>query len=262
MNELSLNNNPNIIQLVDIPEYDIQDYDVFDEKDFRKYIMDVKRTVRNSLEYRQYVQFLRNYMNMNECSFFENVSNAENTKIKIEIHHSPYTLEDIVMTVFNKRVFYGEPIDVEDVAKEVMYIHYFLMVGLIPLSETVHKLVHNQYVFIPTNKVVGKYKEFEEIYGHWIPEDARDKVKSYEDRTVTYNVDIDKALLEQKQIPIQLLDNQGIYQLPDIHTLQDMMKKRIEEIKYQNSHAIVDNSYDNNVVDTSHKELIRGVIYE
>ena len=134
MNELSLNNNPNIIQLVDIPDYDIQDYDVFDDKDFRKYIMDIKRTVRNSLEYRQYVQFLRNYMNMNECSFFENVSNADNTKIKIEIHHSPYTLEDIVMTVFNKRVFYGEDIDVEDVAKEVMYIHYFLMVGLIPLS--------------------------------------------------------------------------------------------------------------------------------
>ena len=256
MNELT---NPNIIKIEDLPSYDIDDYDVFDEKDFRKYINDVKKCVRNSLEYRQYVQYLRNNMNMNECSYFENINNIENAKVKIEIHHSPYTLEDIVVTVFNKRVFYGEDIDVEDVAKEVMYIHYFLMVGLIPLSETVHKLVHNQYIFIPTNKVVGKYKDFEEIYGNWIPEETKEKIKACEQRTLTYNIDIDKALLEQKQIPIEFFDNNSNHLIPDFNTLQDMMNNKLDEIRYNNSHALPESAI---IEATPTEKLIRGVIYD
>lgn len=252
---------PELIKLEELPPYEIQDYDVFDEKDFRKYINDVKKTVRNSLEYRQFVQYLRNYMNMNECSFFENVNNMDTSKIKIELHHSPYTLEDIVVTVFNKRVFYGENIDVEDVAKEVMYIHYFLMVGLIPLSETVHELVHNQYLFVPTDKVVGNYKEFEEIYGNWIPEEVKEKIDSYEQKTITYNVEVDKALLQQKQIAIELHDDTGMYQLPTMETMENIMNKKIEEIRHQNSHALPDNTYYNNIINEENN-LIRGVTYD
>lgn len=253
---------PNIIKINDLPPYEIQDYDVFDDKDFRKYINDVKKSIRNSLEYREYIQYLRKYMNLNECSFFENVNNMDTSKIKIEIHHSPYTLEDIATTVFNKRVFYGETIDVEDVAKEVMYIHYFLMVGLIPLSQTVHELVHNQHVFIPTNKVVGNYKEFEETYGPWIPEETKEKIKAYEDRTLLYDVNIDKALLQQNQIPIELHDSTGLIQIPDMNYMEQMMNNRIEEIRYQNSHAIEDHKYDNIIDMEEPKPLIRGVTYD
>lgn len=259
MDELEIKT-PNAITIEDLPPYEIQDYDVFDEKDFRKYINDVKKAVRNSLEYRQYIQYLRNYMNLNECSYFENVSNVDTHKVKIEIHHSPYTLEDIVTTVFNKRVFYEEDIDVEDVAKEVMYIHYFLMVGLIPLSETVHELVHNQYIFVPTDKVVGNYKEFEAMYGSWIPEETKEKVKACEEKTLTYNMEIDKALLEQKQIPIQLFDNTGLYQLPTMESMETIINKRIEDIRYQSSHTLVDNNHDNNIIDMP--ELIKGVVYD
>lgn len=270
MDELSLYN-PNeiytnsldVIKIDDLPPYEIQDYDVFNEKDFKKYVNDVKKTVRNSLEYRQYIQYLRNYMNLNEDSFFENINNMDNSKVKIEIHHTPYSLEDIVLTVFNKRVFYNEGLDVEEVAKEVMYIHYFLIVGLIPLSSTVHELVHNNFVFIPTDRVVGNYKEFEETYKHWIPEEVLEKVKAREDRTLTYNPEIDKALLQQKQIPLQLIDNQGVHLLQTMESMENIMYKRIEEIRNQNSHALVDNSYDNNIIEQNVlSELIRGVTYD
>ena len=265
MNELSTDL-LNVIKIEDLPPYEIQDYDVFDEKDFKKYINDVKKTVRNSLEYRQFIQYLRNNMNMNCDSFFENISNADNSKIKIEIHHTPYSLEDMVLTVFNKRVFYGEDLDVEETAKEVMFIHYFLVVGLIPLSTTVHELVHNNFIFIPTNKVYGNYKEFEFIYGNWIPEDVKEKVKAREDNTLTYNEEVDKALLQQKQIPIQIFDNEGVHLIPTIESMEEMMNKRIEEIRYQNSHSLPDNSsnkYDNNITITQiEPELIRGVTYD
>lgn len=261
MDELSIIQPPETIKLTEIPPYDIQDYDVFDEKDFRKYINDVKKTARKSLEYSMLMQYLKNNFNMKESSFFENVNNIDTNKIKIEIHHSPYTLEDICTTVFNKRVFYGEDIDVEDVAKEVMYVHYFLIVGLISLSQTEHELVHNQYLFIPTDKVLGNYKEFEEIYGPWIPEETKDKIKAIEEQTRIYNEEANKAILQQRQIPIELHDNTGLYQLPTMETMESLMNKRIEQIRYQNSHAIVDNSYDNNVIDAE-EVLTRGVSYD
>ena len=250
----------NVIQIKDLPPYEIQDYDLFDEKDFRKFIDAVKATVRKSLEYRQYIHFLRQYMNMNECSYFQNVNNVETGKIKIEIHHSPYTLEDITRTIINKRMFYGEDMDVEDVAKEVMYIHYFLIVGLIPLSQTVHELVHNQLIFVPTNTVVGNYKEFEATYSHWIPEDVQEKIKAVEDRTLTYDVAIDMALLQQRQIPIEI-EGTHTLTLPTLEFMGDLMNKRIEEIRYQNSHSLPDNDYDN-IIDLDEIPLIRGVIYD
>lgn len=254
------------IKIDNLPPYEIQDYDVFDEKDFKKYINDVKKIVRNSLEYRQYIQYLRKNMNMNEDSFFENINNEEDSKVKIEIHHTPYSLEDICLTVFNKRVFYGEDLDVEEVAKEVMYIHYFLIIGLIPLSTTVHELVHNNFIFIPTNKVVGDYKEFEQTYEHWIPEEVKEKVKAREDRTLTYNEEVDKALLQQKQMVIEVYD-EGPYVLPTMDFMQELMNKRIEEIRYQSSHSLQDNSMnvtDNKVITITElePELIRGVTYD
>lgn len=252
MNEL-VTRIPNTLELPELPEYDIQDYDIFDEKDYRKYINDIKKCIRNSLEYRQFIQYLKNYMDMNQSSFFENIDNSDNSKIKIEIHHSPYTLEDIVITVCNKRVFYNEEIDIESVAKEVMFIHYNLMVGLIPLSETEHELVHNQYLFIPTNKVIGNYKDFENLYGNWIPEDVKEKIKSYEDKTLTYNLELDKVLLQEKQLQLSI-DGERMFNLPSMQAIDAVVHKQLENLKKKSQ--IIDNNHDNNV------SLVKGVIYD
>ena len=72
-----------IISMENIPEYDIQDYDIFNEKSFNKYIADIEKIVRSSFEYEEFISYLRNYMDMNKCSFFENVNNIDTTKIKI-----------------------------------------------------------------------------------------------------------------------------------------------------------------------------------
>ena len=88
---------PNAIQLHDLAPGTIPDYDLFDEKQFNKYILDVKKTVRGSFEYRnKMLPYLREHLDMNKCSFYESVSNADTTKIRIEIHHEPLGLEDFV----------------------------------------------------------------------------------------------------------------------------------------------------------------------
>lgn len=253
---VSLERTPAVITMEDIPEYDKEDYDLFNPKEFRKYLGDVKKDVRNSLEYRRLVQYLKQNMDMNECSFFKNINATELSKIKIELHHSPFTLEDIVLTVYNKRSFYGESLDVEDVAEEVVYIHYFIMVGLIPLSTTVHELVHSQNIFIPCQDVFGDYKEFMDIYKSWMDPELIEKIEAIEDKSKTFDNELNMNLLQQTMIPINMIDNENRYMVPALEDMNSIMSDKLKEIRNSNSHALTDNTYDNNI------NFVRGMVYE
>ena len=121
----------NVIEMQNIPPFDISDFDLTKEKEVRQYFFTIERIVRNSYLYKhRLIPFLREYVNMNECSFYKNVNNIDTYSIKIHIHHSPLTLFDIVTAVFHKRCKYKEPINVNLVAKEVMWLHYRMQVGL------------------------------------------------------------------------------------------------------------------------------------
>lgn len=138
------------------------------EKDKVKFIKRTERIIRASLEYRDYIAFLKEHVNMNRCAFFQNVCSSEGKKIKIEIHHEPFTLYDYVEVVVNKFVDEGRDLNDLLIADEVMKLHYDNLVGLIPLSKTIHQMVHNSTkVTIPLNMVYGNYAEFlkSEEYG-------------------------------------------------------------------------------------------------
>lgn len=212
-----------------VPDFEFEDYDLMDDKDREKYIVDLERHVRSSFEYRQMVQYLREYMNMNSCAFIPNISNETSRRVRIEIHHSPFTLRDICCVILNKRMKNGEMLTIESVGYEVMFVHYSLMVGLIPLSETVHELVHTQYLFVPTDKVYGYYKAFVQTYYNYIDPELLDKLDELEKLTIagTYN-DTYKQVLEKKYITI---DMEGNNQFEKLHELQSMLKQRLSDIK-------------------------------
>ena len=155
----------------EVPKYDGYEFDIFDDTDFDKYIKYIERIVRNSFEYRHFIKFLRENVGMNKCSFMENVNNMETFNVKIHLHHSPFDLYTIVKIVFNRRFEAKECLETEAVAKEVMWIHSNLLIGLIPLCETVHELVHNSYIFIPEDNVLGLVDTFVELYKPWITEE-------------------------------------------------------------------------------------------
>lgn len=205
-------------------------YDLMDEKDTKRYFADIERRVRQSFEYRKFVNYLRENMDMNKCSIYENVSNAESFNIKIHIHHEPITLYDIVVTIYNKRKFYHEDLSIFMVAKEVMYIHYCLMVGLIPLAETVHELVHNQYLFIPTTKVFGHYKAFMEQYNDFLPDGLEETLKEIEKASEEYTDQL--QVLEKHYI---YLDTGEIQKSPDLVKLEQDLRQRIYDIKNGNT---------------------------
>lgn len=217
-----------IFEIENIPDFDIPDYDLNNPKEFPKYISSIEKICRGSYEYKQYVNFLRDYADMNKCSFYENVTNVESFKIKIHIHHEPITLFDIVIAVYNKRCAFRESISDEMVAKEVMYNHYKMNIGLIPLAETVHELVHNQYLFVPTTSVFGMYNKFIEIYKDFIEPETLENVRKAEAVSENYSYAQAESLLNTNMI---FVDPSGSYKLPRHEDVIASMKDRVEELK-------------------------------
>ena len=224
-----------ILKLDNLPPFDIPDYDLADDKERNKFLDSVKRIVRNSFEYRQLIPFMRNGMNMNKCSFFENVNNIDTFKIQIHLHHEPFTLDNIISIVFNKRASMGESLSENMVAKEVTFLHYNLLVGLLPLSETVHELVHNNYLYIPMNKVLGYICKFVELYEPYMDPELLDMLSR--------NIEYTKAYDENRARNIHILDKHyiyidpsGAYSLPELQDVVKSMSDKINELKKHQEH--------------------------
>ena len=155
------------------------------------------------MEYRDYVQYLKENVDMDACAFFKNVTsntkeNNENKKVKIEIHHEPFTLEDYVSVVLDKYIEEGQEIDALDIAEEVMELHYNNEVGLIPLSKTIHQIVHNTgKVPIPLYMCYGNYTQF--LQDYHVDDDLIDKLKRKMDQTKQLTAESFNALMKDYQ---------------------------------------------------------------
>ncbi|MDD3172226.1 MAG: hypothetical protein PHF63_00930 [Herbinix sp.] len=190
-----------------MPEYHVK---FLSDKDREKFIDQIKKVVRASVEYKMYIKYLQDYLDMTKCAFFNGVTNKQNTKIKIEIHHEPFTIFDIIEIVLNKVVDQGRDLNALEIADEVMKLHYQNKVGLIPLSQTVHELVHSGQKFIPLNHVFGSYIEFVQEYEDYIP--------AYTKGVLQTKIDMTKDCIDDSSI----LQKQFVYLEVDGFVLPDM----------------------------------------
>lgn len=229
MNQITVDNSTNkeILNMSKIPDYDLEDWEFRDAKDFTKYIKFLEQTVRSSVEYREYIQYLRNAFEMNRCTIYMNVTNNLTNNIKIEVHHDPLTLYDICLIIFRKRQAAGEPLDEDNVAKEVMWCHYNGLIGLIPLSETVHELVHNGVLFIPTTHVFGNYKMFVELYKPFFTIEQTDMLNEIERESQNYDINKFKEILAHKELYIN--DNFNTNDEEIINTLKERKMNLINQ---------------------------------
>lgn len=151
-----------------VMEYNIQ---LNTDREKVKYTKRIETIVRSSLEYRDYINFLKDYVDMNRCAFFKGVENGNGSRVRIEVHHEPLTLFDIVQTVINKYIKQGIPLNDLFIADEVLSLHYLNNVGLVPLSKSVHQIVHHGTdIIIPLTVVYGDYKKFLKDYEDYIDE--------------------------------------------------------------------------------------------
>ena len=228
---LTEKNRNNIIKLNQVPEFDFLTWDFEDDKELNKYFKTIEKEVRNSYEYRRMIQYLRNNYGMDECSFIK-VSNKDSFNIKIEIHHYPFTLYDIVVIVYRKRVYYQESLDVQMVAKEITMLHYKLLIGLIPLSKTVHQLVHDGKLFIPVQNVLGRYRTFVDLYKPFCDEEQLETLERIENYSREDSDLNNSSILDMNTITFSST-NQA-YQLPQFNQMENAMYNRIDDIKKNN----------------------------
>ena len=215
------------IKINSLPEFDIEDYDLSNPKELSNYFKSIERICRNSHSYKKFIDFLREQVDMVKCSFYENVNNIDTFSIKIHIHHAPLTLYDIVTTVYAKRLCNHEPLSELMVAKEVMWIHYNMMVGLIPLSETVHELVHQGMLFIPLNKVFGIYKNFVSMYGLYMDPQLKANLSRAEEISRDYDISKQTKILEVDPVYI---DPSGAYEFPNREELVEVLSNKVNAI--------------------------------
>lgn len=225
-------NLPDKIKINEVPVFDTVCYNVDDDKDYEHYIKDIEREVRKSFEYRAFIKYIRENMDMNKCSFLKGVDNTETFDIKIEIHHYPFTLRDIVEIVYRKRKFCNESIDLQMVAKEVMMLHYKLIVGLIPLSETVHQLAHSGRIFIPVDRVMGRYNIFLDNYKLFCEPQQIETLNRIEKYTKENSDILDTTIIEQNRLTYEVKPER--YALPQLEKINTNMIEQINAIKSNN----------------------------
>lgn len=154
------------------------------DKEKHKYIQRVEKVVRSSLEYRDYINFLKEHVGLDSCIFFQNVGGDKKNRISIEMHHEPFTLYDIVATVLTKYQEEGLPINDLNIADEVMELHYSNKVGLVPLSKTGHQIIHNSTkLMVPLTMVYGQYSQFLDEYEPYIDDSLYEKLEKKMDMT-------------------------------------------------------------------------------
>lgn len=167
----------NIIRIDEIPEPEIDGYY---KAITPKFISYVEKLCRSSHEYRKLIDFLKNTLNIKSCAYMSNY-NIDNG-FNIEFHHHPLTLFDIVETIAFKQKEENEDERVSDmeIAKEVLIVHYRLIIGLIPLNPTVHEAIHSEKLFCHPEMVLGDWRIFLEEYGPFLSERVKTKLQEME----------------------------------------------------------------------------------
>ena len=175
-----------------------------------KYVKKIEHIIRSSMEYRDYISYLKEYVDMNHCEFFTNIQNSQGSRVRIEIHHEPLTLFDIVYCIVNKFIAEGIPLNDLFIADEVMDIHYRNMVGLIPLSKSLHQIIHNSdEIIIPLNIVYGNYRQFLIDYEDYLDESMIEKIE----RKISQTKNIKREMLDKLNPQFVYINVDG-YDLP------------------------------------------------
>lgn len=148
----------------------------FEDSDKKKFIKNVEKLVRGTIEYRTLIQYIRENLEMDYCSI---LNNLDTSTVSIELHHTPYTLYDICEIVINKYEAENYVFNTLSIASEVLDLHYNNYIGLTPLSDTIHQLVHSEQIKIHKDQVIGKVEVFYSIYKDYMNEDHLSKYQDF-----------------------------------------------------------------------------------
>lgn len=155
--------------------------DFYDEAAIKRFAKNVEKLIRTSREYSEYIELLRtNCVQLNHDNILHNITTGD---VDLEFHHYPFTLYDIVTIVMNKHVVDASKFTSFSIAKEIMQLHYRHIIGLVPLTKTMHELAHDGKIFISTKQIFGNYRQFMAEYDSGITMEQKMNIQEIEDMT-------------------------------------------------------------------------------
>jgi hypothetical protein len=188
-----------VVEITETKPYNWCFTDYEDDKKVLNYIKSIERLVRGSLEYRNYIKYLKEEQDLTQCAFFKNIDISKINGVTIEFHHYPFNLYEIVDTVLKAQTgFYSHYVNTFDIANEVMRLHYENMVGLVPLSTTVHELAHNGEVFINFDAVYGNVQGFMDTYHDYIDPELISTIKRLDELSEKHAMQSNNFILKKK----------------------------------------------------------------
>ena len=141
---------------------------IIDDSEEKKLIRAAERLIRTSKEYSYYLGFLKQDLGMCRCSVMPNLDGETNS---LEMHHYPFTLFELCEIVMKKQFAANIPVNTFTIADEVLRLHYENVVGLVPLSVTVHQLVHAGRIFLKLSQTFGNISKFITDYQDFIEDE-------------------------------------------------------------------------------------------
>jgi hypothetical protein len=123
-----------------------------DSKEYVRLVNSCKSLIRSSPEYKAFIAHCKADLGLTNCSFLPGVSSED---AEVEIHHAVLGLQEIVEIVLDHLMAEGRGTTSMIVCHEVMSAHFRGEVCVVPLSETVHNLVHAGKVIVPVGMVHG-----------------------------------------------------------------------------------------------------------
>lgn len=180
----------------DLPFYQtretLQDIDTF-----RNFLKNAESRFRASKEYKAYKAYIIEYIGLDRCQVFGNISTEDAT---IELHHNILGLFDICLLITLHVINTVGIISTFDLIQLLIMEHWNNRVGITFLSKTAHQIYTNDpNGYIPPEMTFGAWWELLSNYRYGITYDLANKVikyiKKYQDK-----MPISIDLQQQEQI--------------------------------------------------------------
>lgn len=146
--------------------------DIDDEKELFKFIKNVEKIIRSTPEYKEWTDYLRNVIGVNECQ----ITGEIHSEAKSDIHHHPISLYAMCKAYTKKHIEDNIEFTSLDIANIVMEKHFELKVGFISLLKSIHEKYHNGYIKLPMSLVHGDYRYFIDNMMGYLDEDEQNSI--------------------------------------------------------------------------------------
>ena len=145
-----------------------------------KFIKNIEKYIRTSFEYKTYIRFLKTEALLTQCVVMNMLPEEVSQRLKIEMHHCPLTLYDLVDIVLNKYLLLQQPYTALSIANEVMDAHFMNQIGIVPMTVTMHQMIHAGKNLVNAKDLFGNYRQFALQYETFIDESHIEKMDNVE----------------------------------------------------------------------------------